>query len=195
MAVGFLVLAFGVLPAFAAFPAEPVPEPVREVLDRSCVACHSGDQARAEVRLDGATVDWRSVESTALWERVHDAVASGAMPPPGVPEPSDADRSRLREWLGNRLARHAVMGGAVPRRLNREEYRNSIRDLFGMPEFTLPESFPADDSMLGFDNVGEGLVVSPPLMAQYLDVATGVADWILPPPPGDPRRGERALPA
>ena len=121
------------------------------------------------------------------WSRLRSGSGSttpspaGPCRPSGVPEPSDADRSRLREWLGNRLARHAVMGGAVPRRLNREEYRNSIRDLFGMPEFTLPESFPADDSMLGFDNVGEGLVVSPPLMAQYLDVATGVADWILPP--------------
>ena len=183
MAVGFLVLvlAFGVLPAFAAVPAEPVPKPVREILGRSCIACHSGDQAQAEVRLDGATVDWRSLESTALWERVYGAVASGSMPPLEAPGPSDAERSRLREWLENRLARHAVMGGAVPRRLNREEYRNSIRELFGMPEFTLPDSFPADDSMLGFDNVGEGLVVSPPLMAQYLDVATGVADWILPP--------------
>lgn len=194
MAVPRIAVAIGVASALPAFAAEPIPGPERETLDRRCVSCHMGEQAQGQVRLDGAAIDWQSRESAAQWERVYDAVATGAMPPPGAPEATDAERVRLQEWLGDRLRRHSEMGSSVPRRLNREEYRNSIRDLFGMSGFDLPHSFPADDTLLGFDNVGEGLVVSPPLMAQFLAVATHVADWILPPRQGSARVESKAYP-
>ena len=85
------------------------------------------------------------------------------------------------DWLQGRLLAHSAVGGGVPRRLNREEYENSIRDLFGISEFALPHSFPSDDSSHGFDNVGSGLILSPPVMAQYLELATRIADELLPP--------------
>ncbi len=112
------------------------------------------------------------------------ALESEAMPPEGAGQPSGEERERMVAWLDSQLMRHSGVGGVVPRRLNREEYENSIRDLFDMPGFALPDSFPADDSLDGFDNVGEGLVLSPPLMAQYLTLATGVADELLPPDRG-----------
>ena len=93
------------------------------------------------------------------------------------------------EWLKARLLAHSGVGGGVPRRLNRAEYENSIRDLFGISDFALPHSFPADDSSHGFDNVGSGLILSPPVMAQYLELATRIADELLPPNSG-PRKAE-----
>lgn len=184
MAIPLTAIALATLAASLAGAAESIPSAEREILDRNCVACHSGDLAQAGVRLDGATIDWQSRDSTALWERVHDAVTNGDMPPQGAASPTDTERERIAEWLDRQLGRYAPMGSAVPRRLNREEYENSIRTIFGMSEFTLPDAFPSDDSAHGFDNVGEGLVLSPPLMAQYLALATGVADWILPPDRG-----------
>ena len=172
--------------------AEPIPAAERKILDRSCLACHSGELAQAQVRLDSPTIDWQSKESKAQWERVYNAVANGDMPPQGAARPTEAERERIARWLGRKLVRHAPIGSAVPRRLNREEYEDSIRAIFGMPEFKLPDAFPSDDSQHGFDNVGEGLVLSPPLMAQYLAVATEVADWILPPDRG-PARAESKL--
>ncbi len=106
------------------------------------------------------------------------------MPPGGVPGPPEVERARMLAWLDAQLMRHSAVGSAVPRRLNRAEYRNTIRELFGMPDFALPDAFPSDDSSQGFDNVGESLVLSPPLMAQYLAVANAVADHILPPKRG-----------
>ena len=164
--------------------AESIPASGHEFLSRHCAACHSGEQAQAEVRLDGSEIDWSSRRSTDLWERVHVALESEAMPPEGAGQPSGEERERMVAWLDSQLMRHSGVGGVVPRRLNREEYENSIRDLFDMPGFALPDSFPADDSLDGFDNVGEGLVLSPPLMAQYLTLATGVADELLPPDRG-----------
>lgn len=82
------------------------------------------------------------------------------------------------------LLRRSRDGARVPRRLNRREYENTIRALFDLPAFRLPDGFPQDGSKAGFDNVGEGLVLSPPLMAQLLAAATVVADELLGPDPG-----------
>ena len=87
-------------------------------------------------------------------------------------------------WLETQLTEHSPLGGTVPRRLNRTEYENTIRDLFYWPEFRIPDAFPADDLAEGFDNIGHGLILSPPLLAQYLDVATLVADELMPPDRG-----------
>ncbi len=66
-------------------------------------------------------------------------------------------------------------------RLNRMEYENSVSNILGL-KFKTPNSFPADLEFHGFDNVGAGLVISPPLMAQYFEVATAIADQISPCP-------------
>jgi hypothetical protein len=71
------------------------------------------------------------------------------------------------------------------RRLNRAEYRNTIRDLFQlrMVDFDPTTTFPADDSTEGFDNVGEGLVTSDYLLRNYLKAARTVADKAILPGP------------
>ena len=180
LAIVALVATISALPVLA---NESIPPEIRNFLDSHCVACHSGEQAQAEIRLDIAAVRW-APEATADWERVHGALAGELMPPTGAEQPSSADREAAVAWLEQQLSRHARIGGEVPRRLNREEYENTVRDLFDYPDFVLPEAFPADDIKDGFDNVGEGLILSPPLMAQYIEVATAIADLILPPARG-----------
>ena len=168
-------------PALSA-AAQPLDPSARGFLRRHCAACHSGAAAQAGVRLDAAEVDWREPEAAAHWERVFNALSRGAMPPADAPrQPAEAERRRMTAWLDARLREHAPAGGAVPRRLNRREYENTIRDLFDLPEFRVPDSFPADDSAHGFDNVAEGLILSPPLLAQLLESATRAADEVLPP--------------
>ena len=173
-----------ILVAALAGAEEPIATGPREILSRYCAGCHTGERAPEGIRLDAVSVDWGSRQSVTRWERVYEAVAEARMPPRGMPSPTDSQRERLLRWLGPQLMRHAAFGSEVPRRLNREEYRNTIRDLFGIPDFTLPPAFPSDDTSEGFDNVGEGLVLSPPLMAQYVEVAGAVADQVLPPASG-----------
>ncbi len=160
----------------------PIPDRQIEFLGEHCVACHGGERPQAGVRLDGHSIEWDGHEAAGMWERVHRALKSGQMPPSGAPQPESDRRAQFAEWLDAELVLHSPVGGAVPRRLNRDEYRNTIRAVFDLPDFVLPESFPADDSLDGFDNVGEGLVLSPPLLAEYLSVATFVADEVFPPP-------------
>ena len=177
-----LVVAATLVATLAA--SEPIPDAVRDFMAAKCEACHAGDRAQAGIRLDIGTIDWAAYESVMKWNRVYDALEQEDMPPPGAPRPSGAERGAVVDWLYSQLMRGAHVGSAVPRRLNRPEYQNTIRDLFGMPGFEVPDAFPADDSVHGFDNVGEGLVLSPPLMAQFVALATDVADEILPPAGG-----------
>jgi len=55
-------------------------------------------------------------------------------------------------------------------RLNRAEYRNTVRDLTGIdPKISF--DLPPDDSGYGFDNIGEVLTLSPTLMERYFAAA------------------------
>ena len=65
-------------------------------------------------------------------------------------------------------------GRVSARRLNRNEYSNTIRDLLAV-EFRAQSEFPTDDSAGGFDNMSEVLTVSPVLMEKYLDAAERIA--------------------
>lgn len=180
----FLVAAAALAAAQTAAAAEPLAPFARRFLQQHCVACHAGAAAQAGVRLDPSAVDWRDSEEALRWERVFHALDRGAMPPAGARQPPQEERRRMAAWLDGRLSEHAPVGGAVPRRLNRGEYENTIRDLFDLPEFRVADSFPADDAAHGFDNVGEGLILSPPLLAQLLESATRAADEVLPPERG-----------
>ncbi len=167
--------------ATAAAPEEASPE---RLLAAYCAPCHSGAAPAGGVELNRASLRSDGVVDPILQERVWTALDHGRMPPSGAATPSRAERRRILNRLENDLLRRSRDGARVPRRLNRREYENTIRALFDLPAFRLPDGFPQDDSRAGFDNVGEGLILSPPLMAQLLSAATAVADELLGPDPG-----------
>ena len=180
-----LTLIFVSIDSERVFGAESLPNHVSEFIRKNCQGCHSGDDAQAGVRFESSHLNWQNARAIHLWERVYDVVSKHEMPPSESPQPTIGQRERMSQWLQSQLSRHARPGGTTIRRLNREEYENSIRDLFDFPEFNAPDAFPADDTRFGFDNIGEALILSPPLLAQYLELATQVADTILPPDNGD----------
>ena len=112
------------------------------------------------------------------------------MPPENKPQPSETERKKVVALLTTYLAKareesRRNVGKVVMRRLNRVEYRNTIRDLFRlkMVDFDPTTTFPEDDSTAGFDNVGEGLVTSDYLLRNYLEAARKVANKAVLPGP------------
>lgn len=158
-----------------------IPEPVRNVLVEYCIDCHDAGLRKGDIDLDLAAVDWTLEMNRALWERVLVVNEQGLMPPPKKDQPSDEDRARLVEWLESSLLENTPIGGTLPRRLSRAEYQNTVRKLFSLPEFELPLGFPYDTELHGFNNLGEGLVFSPPLLEAYSSVAWQIADELYPP--------------
>lgn len=144
-------------------------------LSKYCADCHGGDEPEADLKLDalGETVSIN--DDRERWESIFEMVRMGEMPPEGEPQPDADESKKFTDWLGTELAnidwsQHHHPGRVTIRRLNRTEYDNTIRDLFGI-DFQPAEEFPADDVGHGFDNIGDVLSVSPILMEKYLAAA------------------------
>jgi hypothetical protein len=133
---------------------------------------HKGGVAFDELGPDKAIV-----ENHELWYKVLRNVRAGLMPPPKKQRPDDAERGRLEKWIKFEAfgidPRNVDPGRVTVRRLNRIEYRNTIRDLLGV-EFDAENQFPPDDTGYGFDDIGSVLTLSPMLLEKYLAAATTV---------------------
>ncbi len=174
--------------------ADPVLEPVsasafeenvRPVLVRYCGDCHhEGDSVHF---LDATTVDGID-RQRGLWKSVAEQLHNRTMPPGDQPQPSEEERLEISRWIEMTLRATACRHGefappVLPRRLNRVEYDNTIRDLLGV-EFHASETFPVDGSGgEGFTTNGETLYLPPILMERYLEAAEEILDKALISPP------------
>ena len=158
-----------------------LPLQVDNFLGTYCLDCHDAETRKGEVSLDLIEIDWTDPHSAKIWGRVFEVLESGEMPPEKKKQPSDKEIQEVSDWLSHALLENDKPGGTVLRRLSKEEYENSVSSLLKIP-FAVPRSFPSDLFSHGFDNHGGDLVLSPPLMAQYLEIATSAADSVMPPP-------------
>ena len=146
-----------------------------------CLSCHQGDQAEAGLDLSSLGRDLSDPEQMRRWVLVHDRVQSGEMPPEGETALPVGLKQDFITSLGHDLdAADRQRNDVVLRRLNRIEYENSVRDVFGI-SVRVKDFLPQDASTDGFDNVGEGLAVSAEAMRAYLDVADEVLDAVFGP--------------
>ncbi|MCC6491958.1 MAG: DUF1592 domain-containing protein [Pirellulales bacterium] len=144
-----------------------------------CIDCHVGDEAEAglnfEKLLEAESIPHRRLQ----WERVVERLAAGEMPPEEGVQPEAAERASALAWLRAELAdpdctQPQNPGRATLHRLNRTEYRNTVRDLLGV-EFDAAGFFPVDELGYGFDNNGDVLSLPPVLLEKYLQAAEEIA--------------------
>ncbi|MFN6191840.1 MAG: DUF1588 domain-containing protein [Planctomycetia bacterium] len=186
LVVAIIVLA-ALSPALRADEQAAIPDAVQAVLAARCLDCHSGPDAEAGVRLDARSIDWAAADQVGLWSRVVEVIENRRMPPPDAEPATPEERAAVVTFLDPPLIAHTPFGGTPPRRLNRAEYQSTIRKLLQLPWFHLPIGFPADTERHGFDNLAEGLVLSPAHLEAYATVARDVADEIFPPPRPTPK--------
>lgn len=153
---------------------------IRPVLTKYCFDCHAGDGAEAEVHLDRYENVEQMHHARPAWLRVRDKVVSGEMPPEEAEQPSAEDRKLLADAIDEVLSRidcdkEARPGRVTIRRLNRVEYRHTVRDLLGV-DYEPADDFPADDVGYGFDNIADVLSLPPILLEKYLAAAEEISD-------------------
>ncbi len=152
-------------------------------LEQYCFGCHAGDQPNANLALDAFKDNLSLIKNHDVWERVLDMLTTNQMPP------VDSDQPPLKELEAFIQHVEAIFedasrttkpdpGRITVRRLNRVEYRNSVRDLLDV-DFDPTENFPADDVGHGFDNIGDVLTMSPLLMERYLEAAEAIATRVI----------------
>jgi mono/diheme cytochrome c family protein len=153
----------------------------RTWVKQNCVSCHnekSPQPAAHPVRLDNVNFD-DVIADAETWERVLRKLSVRAMPPAGLPRPSEAEYAGFTRWLSDALdrgwaARPTTPGRYVVHRLNRAEYRNAIRDLLAL-DVDVSALLPNDGGDHGFDNIASALRTSPLLLDGYLTAAQRIS--------------------
>lgn len=162
----------------ARYEAEVLP-----LLEDTCFECHATGIKKGSVSLDEFPGGDPLRGSRDLWWRVLKNVRSGLMPPADKDRPSKDEVAKLESWI--KQAAFGIdpndpdPGRVTLRRLNRVEYRNTIRDLMGI-DFRADEEFPPDDTGYGFDTIGDVLTVSPLLLEKYLQAAEAIVNEAVP---------------
>jgi len=185
----FFFLSVGMLLSLASASGDEAlkPRPLLQdalgpLVETYCIDCHSGDEAEAGFSLEKMLESAEVNQNRKAWQKALKLLRAGKMPPEESESPSDDQRIAAVEWLDAELKSFDCTGPQRPghvtlRRLNRTEYRNTIRDLMGV-EFDPNETFPSDTLGYGFDNIGDTLSLSPLLVEKYLNAAekiTGAA--------------------
>lgn len=160
---------------------------IEPILQEHCLDCHSGSDGEGNVSFDEFDSEQAMLADKRLWQKVLANVRAGLMPPredDDTPIAINHDqRQQLADWIKFGVfkidPRNPSPGGLVVRRLNRVEYRNTIRDLFGI-DFRADAEFPPDDTGNGFDNNGDVLSISPLLIEKYLSAAESIVEKGLP---------------
>lgn len=150
-------------------------------LQKHCIGCHGAEKQKAGMNIEAFLENGKpKIEDRREWETILELIMSREMPPEDKPQPSEPLRHDISDYLEAHLESFDCSGpttaGAVTaRRLNRDEYANTIRDLTGVT-FKASEAFPRDEVGYGFDNIGDVLSLSPLLMEKYLDAAETIVD-------------------
>jgi len=170
---------------------------VRPLLERHCQGCHGARVHAAKLDLSIYVDEATAGEAPEVWRTIRERLADGSMPPGESARLTDDERSALLGWIDGHVladeppAAQGAPGRSVLRRLNHREYRNTIRDLFGV-DFPADELFPADGAGHGFDTCGEALSMPDALFEKYLDAAEEIAARaIVDEEPGEPPRTRR----
>ena len=154
---------------------------VEPFFKQHCLRCHGPEEAEGEFRVDSqVTADFVDVVIKARWGEVINVLNSHEMPPEDEPQPSQESVAEVVDWITQQMARaelHRRDSAIVLRRMNRSEYRNTIRDLVGV-DFD-PSRFPQDPPTGGFDNNGGALTLSPLHLELYYQAAREIFDLAL----------------
>ena len=154
------------------------------VIDGYCLDCHDSIERTAGLALDAMTPE-SIAEHPEIFERVVRKLRGRMMPPAGGAMPTGGEYDALVEFLETRLDGAAdsdvAVGHVALKRMNRTEYGNAVRDLFGM-EVDATSLLPVDGQSAGFDNIAATLNESPTFVEQYVAAAGVVAAMAV----GDP---------
>ena len=140
-----------------------------------CVSCHAGNEPAGGLDLELKTVELSDAEQRRRWTYLHDRVSQGEMPPAAAEQPAAQAKAKSLSSLGQSLTLADLKDREVVlRRLNRNEYTNTVSDLFGI-HVDLSRLLVDDSVENGFDNTGSKLSVS----AEQLEIYVEAADLLL----------------
>ncbi|MEW4561082.1 DUF1592 domain-containing protein [Bremerella sp. JC770] len=163
--------ALAIHPDYAAAADNPQ---VRALLKTHCIECHGAETQEANLRLDTLAFPSTALDNAHVWSRVVNAVERGEMPPDYQEQPTADERKQLIGQIVGTVTQ-ATERPISLRRLNRQEYENTVHDLLGI-DVPLVDLLPEDGKVQGFDKGIDGLSFSSVLLEEYLKAANVAFD-------------------
>jgi hypothetical protein len=155
---------------------------IQPLTQKFCGECHGANNPAAGIHLTDCADVAALQRDSVRWRKSLTQLRDRTMPPKDAQQPTEAPRKEMIDSIT--LALNATPDGLTPRnpgrvlihRLNRAEYNNTVRDLFGVTSWPA-DGFPADDGGGGgFDNDADTLFLPPLLMERYLQAAGQVLE-------------------
>lgn len=169
-------------------PVHPKPDDAGElgravmIVKTHCLECHDSENSEGGLSLTDFDSTADLPAERHVWDKIRQRVHLGDMPPPtNDPLPID-DRQWFSRWIGevfrDKACGQGLQAGPAPlRRLNRNQYGNTLRDLLGV-HFDAGHELPADGAGgEGFDNSAETLFLSPIHGEKYLAAAKEALEY------------------
>lgn len=182
----FTLLLAGLLPfpakgndaaALRADAIETFEKKVAPFVKTYCTKCHGGGRAKANVNLEIALRAPGRGVAFQHWKKAVANVTVHDMPPEdSSKKPTDEQRRQFAEWIGKlKYLTPRNPGPYVIRRLNRVEYGNTLRDLYGVD--------PSIAKRLPDEVIGEGYLnsISPLQSELFLELANKVVEQVVAP--------------
>ena len=147
-----------------------------------CAACHQGKSPAGGLNLTTLVASKAPADDPRTWDKILSRVRNSEMPPKGLPGPGFDAREKFIAWIDGSLktaaCAHGITPGAYPlRRLNRDEYGATIRDLLNV-HVNAAHALPSDGAGgEGFDNAAETLFISPIHAEKYLEAAKEALEY------------------
>lgn len=155
----------------------------QETFQQYCFDCHDNDKQQGNINFETLLTTPQSEKSLEHWVKTWDVLKNDLMPPAHKKQLSDADKTAVIAWIQKEEFKYDPLkpdpGKVVIRRLNREEFNNTVNDLFDI-KINLKEEFPADDAGFGFDNIGSVLTTSPLLTEKYINASEKILERLFP---------------
>lgn len=150
-----------------------------------CADCHSGSESRGSFNVDRLVSQSPLVVNREHWNNAIQQIKVRSMPPADAEPVPEAQRRELLAWLTAYFRDFDYEsigrpGNEPARRLTRQQYNNTIRDLLGV-DVRPADRFPADMSATsGFRNSANSLFFQPITLERFVGAAEFAIDSALP---------------
>ncbi|MGI9242558.1 MAG: DUF1587 domain-containing protein, partial [Verrucomicrobiales bacterium] len=144
-----------------------------DLLDTYCASCHNEKKNKGKFRIDELRLTIQTTADAERWQKVLNALNAGEMPPEDEEQLPSLEKADLVDDLGRAMVslrekmsdRHGEISMS---RLNRREYRNTLRELLGV-EIDVSQ-LPADSGLSNYDTSGASLYISSNQIESYLEL-------------------------
>lgn len=156
---------------------------IEPLIATHCYDCHGDGMDQGDFAMDDFESVAAHLKDFDVWYEVWKNVRSNLMPPADKPQLEPGEKAEILAFIESTVfkidRKNPDPGRVTIRRLNREEYRHSIKDLLNH-DFRVEDILPPDDTGYGFDTIGDVLSISPLLMEKYLEAAALIVEKAVP---------------